>query len=200
MNRNNCEFLRSYGYSSELPPSEKTEIAFSGRSNVGKSSLINKIMNRKNLARVSGVPGKTATINFYKADKIILADLPGYGYAKTSKSDKKRWTELINGYFSADREIALVFELIDMRHAPSKEDIQMINAMIDSEIPFVIVLTKSDKLSKREREERLRGFSGEIPCFDEIKHIPFSAVTGEGAEEIIGIISEFNDCEKNEKD
>lgn len=187
----NGEFYKSFGRFEEIPPCDRCEIAFSGRSNVGKSSLINKIFNRKNLARVSSVPGKTATVNFYTSENIYIVDLPGYGYAKTSKSDKQRWMGLINGYLNSDRQIGLIFELIDMRHSPSKEDIQMINYMIDLSVPFVIVFTKSDKLSKREKEERRIKFAEEIPEFESITHVEFSAVTGEGAEEIREIIHEF---------
>ena len=122
------------------------EIAFAGRSNVGKSTLINKIFNRKNLARVSSVPGKTATINFYGLENVFFVDLPGYGYAKVAKSEKRRWSELIEGYLNSGRDLRLVFLLIDMRHAPSADDLHMINYLIDAELPFVIILTKADKL------------------------------------------------------
>ncbi len=190
MNFNNTEFYASYGKFEQIPPPEMPEVAFSGRSNVGKSSLINKIFNRKSLARVSSVPGKTATINFYKADGCYMADLPGYGYAKISKSEKLRWAELIEGYLNADRDIALVVQLIDMRHPPSKDDLQMIDFLIEREQPFVIVFTKADKLSAKEREERRRGFASEIPYFDSIEAVEFSAVTGEGADKIRSIIEE----------
>ena len=120
MNFNKAEFVRSYGEYSQLPPSDRLELAFAGRSNVGKSSLINKIFNRKNLARVSAVPGKTATINYYSLENIYLVDLPGYGYAKVAKSDKVRWSGLIEGYLHDDRNLGLIFQLIDMRHPPSR--------------------------------------------------------------------------------
>ncbi len=190
MNFNNTEFYASYGKFEQIPPPEMPEVAFSGRSNVGKSSLINKIFNRKSLARVSSVPGKTATINFYKADGCYMADLPGYGYAKISKSEKLRWAELIEGYLNADRDIALVVQLIDMRHPPSKDDLHMIDFLIEREQPFVIVFTKADKLSAKEREERRRGFASEIPYFDSIEAVEFSAVTGEGVDKIRSIIEE----------
>ena len=192
MNFNKAEFYASYGEYKQLPPAEKLEIAFAGRSNVGKSSLINKIFNRKNLARVSSVPGKTATVNFYKLDNIFLTDLPGYGYAKIAKSDKMRWSELIEGYLMSGRDIALVFQLIDMRHPPSADDLHMINFMIDNELPFVIILTKADKLSKNQRAERLEGFKNEIEYFDDITVVEFSAVTGEGVEKIKNIIEEVS--------
>lgn len=193
MNFNKAEFFRSYGEYSQLPPSDRVEIAFAGRSNVGKSSLINKVFNRKNLARVSAVPGKTATINFYSLENIFLVDLPGYGYAKVAKSDKVRWSGLIEGYLHDDRQLSLIFQLIDMRHPPTKDDLQMIDFLIESEMPFAIVFTKADKLSKREREERMSGFAEEIPCFDDIEKVEFSAQTGEGAEKIRQIIEELAD-------
>ncbi|WP_432650659.1 ribosome biogenesis GTP-binding protein YihA/YsxC [Huintestinicola sp.] len=193
MNFNKAEFFRSYGEYSQLPPSDRVEIAFAGRSNVGKSSLINKVFNRKNLARVSAVPGKTATINFYSLENIFLVDLPGYGYAKVAKSDKVRWSGLIEGYLHDDRQLSLIFQLIDMRHPPTKDDLQMIDFLIESEIPFAIVFTKADKLSKREREERMAGFAAEIPYFEDIEKVEFSAQTGEGAEKIRQIIEELAD-------
>lgn len=121
------EFDRSYGTSAQLKRFAEPEIVFSGRSNVGKSSLMNKLFNRKNLARVSSVPGKTVTVNFFKGDKVNFVDLPGYGYAKAAKSEKLRWAELMEGYFGSERNIALVVQLIDSRHKPSKDDYDMLN-------------------------------------------------------------------------
>ena len=186
-----AEYAASYGLSSQLPPAKEIEIAFAGRSNVGKSSLLNKLFNRKALARVSSVPGKTATINFYKADGVIFVDLPGYGYAKVGKSEKQRWSELIEGYFNDDRNFGLIVQLIDMRHPPTKLDLDMIHYLIERELPFLIVLTKSDKLNKTEREKRLTAYQEEIPYADEIVMIPFSAENGEGVERIRQIISEL---------
>lgn len=191
MNYNNAEFYTSYGSFKQIPPSERTEIAFSGRSNVGKSSLINKIFNRKSLARVSAVPGKTATINFYSLENLYFVDLPGYGYAKVAKSDKERWGSLIEGYLHDDRELALVFQLIDFRHPPTADDLMMVNFLIDSEIPFVVVLTKADKLSKKQREERREALLTELPCAEDITIIEFSTQTGEGRDEIRAIIEEI---------
>ncbi len=193
MNFNKAEFLTSYGKFSQIPKSDKPEIAFSGRSNVGKSSLINKIFNRKSLARVSATPGKTVTINFYSLENIHIVDLPGYGYAKVAKTEKQRWAGLIEGYLRGDRDLALVFQLVDFRHPPTADDIMMINFLIDSEIPFVVVLTKADKLKKTQREERLKLVVTELPCGDQITLIPFSAETGEGVEEIRKIIEEIGE-------
>lgn len=192
MNYSKAEFYASYGKFSQIPPCDRIEIAFAGRSNVGKSTLINKIFNRKNLARVSSVPGKTATINFYSLENIYFADLPGYGYAKVSKSEKERWSELIEGYLNSDRDIRLVFSLIDMRHPPTADDIHMINYLIESELPFVIVLTKADKLKKTEREKRMEALKTEIPYYDQIHIVPFSSITFEGVEEIRSIIDEIS--------
>ncbi len=188
MNYNKVEFKASYAKFNQIPKSEKLEFAFSGRSNVGKSSLINKIMNRKGLARVSSMPGKTITINFFELENIYVVDLPGYGYAKVSKSEKERWAGLIEGYLNDDRSLALVFQLIDFRHKPTADDLMMIDFLIESEIPFVIVLTKADKMKKKEREARRDALLTEIPYADEITMIEFSAETGEGVEAIREII------------
>ncbi len=188
---NQAKYLASYGTSKQLPKSEVPEIVFAGRSNVGKSSLINKLFNRKGLARVSSVPGKTATINFYGVDGVHFVDLPGYGYAKVNKGEKVRWSELIEGYFNDDRNVFLVIQLIDMRHPPSKLDLQMITFLIEHEFPFLIALTKSDKLNQTERRQRLASYQEEIPYADEIQMIPFSAVNGEGAEELRALLSEL---------
>jgi len=198
MNYNNAHFCASYGKFSQIPEPERIEIAFAGRSNVGKSTLINKLFNRKNLARVSSVPVKTATINFYGLENLYFVDLPGYGYAKVAKTEKERWSDLIEGYLNADRDLRLVFMLVDMRHAPTADDLHMINYLVESEIPFVVVLTKADKLKKTEREKRMNSFKHEIPYFDEINVIPFSSQTFEGVEDLRDIIEEIALDEENE--
>ncbi|MBQ5337275.1 MAG: YihA family ribosome biogenesis GTP-binding protein [Oscillospiraceae bacterium] len=190
MNYNKAEFHSCYGLFSQIPESDRTEIVFAGRSNVGKSTLINKIFNRKSLARVSSVPGKTATINFYSLEDVFFVDLPGYGYAKVAKTEKQRWADLIEGYLNADRNIELVFLLIDMRHAPTADDLHMINFLIDNELPFVIILTKADKLNKTERAKAMKVFSETIPCYEDIHINPFSSQTFEGVEEVRKIIEE----------
>lgn len=191
MNYNKVIFERSFGLSSQLTPCDCPEFVFAGRSNAGKSSLLNKLFNRKALARVSAMPGKTATINFYQLDDIRFVDLPGYGYAKVAKGERRRWDELIGGYFSQSRDIALVFLLVDMRHAPSADDLTMINYLIESEAPFVVLLTKSDKLNKTKREERLSAFAGELPCGDALTMLPVSSETGEGIEALREIIDDI---------
>lgn len=191
MNHQNVIFEKSFGISAQLPTPELPELAFAGRSNVGKSSMLNRLFNRKQLARVSAVPGKTSTINFFRAEGIHFVDLPGYGYAKVSKSEKKRWSELIEGYFAQDRELRIVFQLIDMRHPPTEDDLTMINFLIDGGFPFAVILTKADKLNKTQRQNRLESITQELPCGDQIVKIPFSSQTGEGVEAVWQIIGEI---------
>ncbi|WRS28260.1 ribosome biogenesis GTP-binding protein YihA/YsxC [Oscillospiraceae bacterium MB08-C2-2] len=191
MNFHNVVFEASYGLTSQLPPSDLAEIAFSGRSNVGKSSMINAVFNRKQLARVSSSPGKTTTINFFKVENTRFADLPGYGYAKVAKTEKARWGRLMEDYFSTGRSLELIFQLIDARHAPTQDDLTMLDFLIEAEIPFVVVLTKMDKLKPMQRQSRLEALQQEIPFAQQITVIPFSAETGEGVEEVRGIIEEI---------
>ena len=192
MNYHKVSFLASYGLLKQIPASNKIEIAFAGRSNVGKSSLINKLFNRKSLARVSAVPGKTATVNFYDLDgSVHIVDLPGYGYAKVAKTEKIRWAELIEGYLNDEsRNLALVVLLIDSRHPATRLDVDMVNYLIETEKPFIIALTKMDKLNKTERQKRLDSIADEIPCGDDITIVPFSAETGEGVDVLRKIIEE----------
>lgn len=180
MNYNKAEFERAFGISSQLPESIQPEIAFAGRSNVGKSSLLNKIFNRKQLARVSSVPGKTITINFYNVDDVKFVDLPGYGYARLSKQELSRFGELMEGYFQSDRNIALVVQLIDMRHPLTKDDEGMIMFLKEMNIPFIIVMTKADKLKKKAYEERLKASREELAFAGNVPVVPFSSVTGQG--------------------
>lgn len=193
MNYNTAKFEKSYGLSTQLPPGNIPEIAFAGRSNVGKSSLLNKLFNRKSLARVSSVPGKTITINFYDVDGKKFVDLPGYGYAKLSKSEKERFGELMEGYFQQGRNIKLVVQLVDMRHKPSADDYGMIDFMQQMDIPFIIVMTKSDKLKVKEYKRRLEESQAELACASDVKIIPFSSQNGNGLDEIKKCIeSAFN--------
>lgn len=184
MRFDNARFEMACGTFAQLPACTAPEIAFSGRSNVGKSSLLNKLLNRKSLARVSAKPGKTITINFYALDGVRLTDLPGYGYAKVAQSEKKRWAEMMEGYFGSGRDIRLVIQLIDLRHPPSADDLSMLDYLAQMQYPFVIALTKCDKLNKTERAARMEALKGELTAYPEIRKIPFSAVTGEGAEDI----------------
>lgn len=178
------KYEASYGTAQQLPASDHIEIAFAGRSNVGKSSMLNKILNRKNLARVSSVPGKTVTVNFFDCDGIKLVDLPGYGYAKVNFNEKKRWADLMEGYFTSDRNIRLVVQLTDMRHPVTKDDLDMMRFMQSAGYDFIVVMTKSDKLNKTERTKRMEDIHTELAEFGDVKIIPFSASNGEGADEI----------------
>lgn len=191
MNFNEVSFEYAAGTVSQLPPSDMPEVVFSGHSNVGKSSLINKLVQRKALARVSAQPGKTATINFYKLNDFRMVDLPGYGYAKVSKAEKARWAGLVEGYFSAERNIALIIQIIDIRHKPTKDDYDMIRFLYGCNAPFVIVLTKKDKLKKQAYEKRIDEIMDELEEFEGVELVPFSAVTGEGADDIKDVIEEY---------
>jgi GTP-binding protein len=199
MNVNNVKFLSSFGELSVLKADnyiterDFPEIAFSGHSNVGKSTLINKIFGRKALARVSATPGKTATVNFFECDEVFFVDLPGYGFARVSKAEQGKWRKLIGGYLADDRNIALVIQLIDIRHKPTAGDLQMIDYLIETEQPFIIVFTKSDKLSRGARAERMKSFADEIPEFEAITKVEFSSVTGEGAEQLREIIESITE-------
>ena len=185
MNFNNAIFEAAFGTFAQLPKSDLPEICFSGRSNVGKSSLINKVLGRKALARVSSTPGKTVTVNFYKAENVRLVDLPGYGYAKVDYSEKERWAELMEGYFNSERNIKLVLQLVDMRHKATDYDISMLSFLKEMEIPFAVVLTKCDKLNKTEFAKRLSDFKTEIgEDLNAVDIIPFSALKNIGTEDV----------------
>lgn len=186
------QYEASYGTSAQLPKSDAVEIAFAGRSNVGKSSMLNKVLNRKNLARVSSVPGKTVTVNFFDCDGVKLVDLPGYGYAKVNYNEKKRWADLMEGYFNSGRNIRLVVQLTDMRHPITKDDRDMLRFLKDAGFDFIVVMTKSDKLNKTERNNRLEAIKEELAEFGEIEAIPFSAQNGEGAEKIREAIEKYS--------
>lgn len=184
INVNNANISLTVGNAKQFPKNPKPQIALSGRSNVGKSSLINTLLGRKSLARVSSAPGKTITINYYNVDnKMFLVDLPGYGYAKRSMESKKSWSSLTDDYFlknpSADA-IKLVIQLIDIRTGPTDDDIMMINFLIDSEIPFIVTATKTDKLSKSQLNAALTNLHEEYFKGTNIEIIPFSSVTREG--------------------
>ncbi|MBQ3329897.1 MAG: YihA family ribosome biogenesis GTP-binding protein [Ruminococcus sp.] len=187
----NVTFTYSAGLSSQLRPDDRPDVVFSGRSNVGKSSLINKLCNRKALARVSSRPGKTATINFFDAGSFNLVDLPGYGYAKVSKVEKLRWAELVEGYFAAGRNIALVVQIVDMRRQPTAEDMDMINYLYDTGVPFIVVMTKSDKLNKSEYAARMEEMSKFMSKYPNVGLYPFSALSGEGTEAILDAIGQY---------
>lgn len=191
MNFNTATFEAAFGTFEQLPASDYPEVVFSGRSNVGKSSLLNKIFARKALARVSSVPGKTITINFYRVGDVRFADLPGYGYAKVPMKEKVRWSQMMEGYFSSGRDIRLVVQLIDMRHSPTADDISMLHFLKELDFPFIVVLTKSDKLKKMERIRRLEALEEELAFIDGATVIPFSSESGEGVEEVRKQIEQY---------
>lgn len=185
MNLSNASFLAAYGTAEQLPLSTMPEICFSGRSNVGKSSLINKLLSRKAIARVSSTPGKTTTVNFFSCGEIYLVDLPGYGYAKVSDVERRRWDALMNAYFSGERDIRVCIQLLDMRRTLSGDDERMINFLKSRNIPFAAVLTKSDKLNKTEFAEKMNYWQ---TLFSDVPVFPFSALKGDGKEEILSFI------------
>lgn len=191
MNYNNAVFEKAYATAEQLEPSDLPEICFCGRSNVGKSSLINAVLGRKSMARVSSKPGKTVTVNFYRADGVRLVDLPGYGYAKVPFSERSRWSELMEGYFKSGRNIKRAFQLIDMRHPPTEFDITMLDFLTAVQIPYTVILTKADKLNKTETEKRLELIKTELAEYSaDTVIIPFSAQKREDAEKIRAIIEE----------
>ena len=187
----NAEFVSSYGTNKQLPPSSKPEIVFSGRSNVGKSSLINKLCNRKSLARVSGEPGKTGTINFYKANDFFIVDLPGYGFAKVSDKERARWDKLINSYFETGRGINLVVQLVDSRRAPSDDDYVMLEYLTHHNIPFIIALTKADKLNKTQQNAAIEEFKEHCKGYSQSDIILTSVLKNIGIDTLNSTIESF---------
>ena len=184
MNYNTVQFERSFGTSAQLPESTLPEIAFAGRSNVGKSSLLNTLFNRKGLAKVSQTPGKTTTINFFLTDEARFVDLPGYGYAKVSKTERMRWAELIEGYFNQDRNFALVCSLIDIRHPASELDENMVRFLQDAELPYLIVLTKGDKLSKSKCLQQRSAIKRQLEIADGVPMVITSSLKKSGMEDL----------------
>lgn len=199
MNFNVVQFEFAAGKAEQLPKSDMPEIVFSGHSNVGKSSLINKLVQRKALARVSAQPGKTATINFYRLKDFRMVDLPGYGYAKVSKAEKERWARLVEGYFNQDRKRALIIQILDLRHPPTDDDLNMIDFLYRGGFNFAAVLTKSDKLKKTQFEKQMEYYKDIFSTIEHIPLIPFSAQTGLGNDEIRKLIessiNNYNDTE-----
>ena len=188
INTNNVSLKVSAGQLRQFPADRAPQVAFSGRSNVGKSSLINSLLGRKSLARVSSTPGKTITINFYDVDhSLYLVDLPGYGFARRSPDEKKAWSLLTDSYFVKNPCIGTlkaVCQLIDIRVGPTDDDIMMINYLIDARLPFFIVATKCDKLSPTAVKKTLAEWEEAYFKGTSIKVIPYSSVTGLGKEQV----------------
>ncbi len=188
MNLNNVEFLISAAAPKDFPRTGLPEIAFAGKSNVGKSSVINRILNRKNFARVGDKPGKTIHVNYFTVDKkCYFVDLPGYGYAKVSQAEKDRWGRLMEDYFAAGR-IDLGILIVDARHAPTNNDITMARWFLDSQCPFVVVANKLDKLKKSQIEPKLQTIRQDLELPEDCVVIPFSAEKGTGKEELVRLI------------
>jgi GTP-binding protein len=180
------------------PESELPEVAFAGRSNVGKSSLLNKLVRRKAFARVSRTPGRTREINFFRVNSsFILADLPGYGYAKVSKEKKADWKPLIEGYLRHTSTLAGVVLLLDIRREPSDDDVAMLDYLAELELPTVVVLTKTDKLSSRAAEEQTTAIMKRLSLSRE-QTIPFSSSTGLGRDELAEAVASLVDVTRND--
>ena len=188
MNLQNVEFLISAASTKDFPLRKYPEIAFAGKSNVGKSSVINRLLQRKNFARVGEKPGKTIHVNYFTVDKkCYFVDLPGYGFAKVSQAEKDRWGRLMESYFAADR-IDLGIMIVDARHAPTNNDITMARWFIDSGCPFVVVANKHDKLKKSEIEPNMQVIRQDLELPDHCPVIMFSAEKGTGREELLSYI------------
>ncbi len=185
----NAELLKTAVRYDQYPPSDMPEIALVGRSNVGKSSLINCLTNRKNLARTSSTPGKTATINFYSiGDRYRLVDLPGYGYAKRSKEERESWGRMIEGYLAKRENLVRVIQLVDARHKPTADDKMMLDWINNYGYEPLLVATKLDKLKKSQVEKNLTEIYNELELGDDAVLIPFSAETREGRENVLELI------------
>lgn len=183
MDFQNAFFEMAVGTSAGLPACSLPEIVFSGRSNVGKSSMINKLLNRKSLAHISSSPGKTATVNFYNVGFCRFADLPGYGYAKVSPAEKQRWAELVEGYFAAERDIRLVVQIVDMRRPPTEDDMAMVDFMQSKGLPFLLAASKCDKLNSTQFRQQTALYE-ELSAKRSASFLPFSASTGAGSEDL----------------
>ena len=188
MNFQNVEFLISAASPKDFPKNRLPEIAFAGKSNVGKSSVINRILNRKNFARVGDKPGKTIHVNYFTIDRTCyFVDLPGYGYAKVSQAEKDRWGKLMEDYFAAGR-IDLGVLIVDARHAPTNNDITMARWFLDCDCPFVVVANKLDKLKKSEIIPNLRTIREDLELPEDCPVIPFSAEKGDGKDDLVRLI------------
>jgi GTP-binding protein len=188
MNFNKVEFLISAASTKDFPKNRLPEIAFAGKSNVGKSSVINRILNRKNFARVGETPGKTIHVNYFTVDgKCYFVDLPGYGYAKVSQSEKERWGKLMEDYFASQR-ITLGILIVDARHAPTNNDITMARWFMDTGCPFVVVANKVDKLGSTKIAPNMKVIRQDLELGEEVPLIPFSAEKGTGKDELVKYI------------
>lgn len=191
LNVNNAAFVRSAARPEDFPRDALPQIAFAGRSNVGKSSVINRLLNRKNFARVGAAPGKTTHINYFRIDDAFyLVDLPGYGYAKVSKAERDRWGRLMELWFADNGLMTLGIMIVDARHKPTADDCTMAEWFKASGRPFAVVANKLDKLKKSEIEPNLARIRETLELADDVKLIPFSAEKGDGRQELLGLISD----------
>lgn len=178
-----AHFVASYGAASQIPESTCPEVSFVGRSNVGKSSIMNKLFGRKGLVKVSSTPGKTSNVNFFEADGVHFIDLPGYGFARRSKAERDRWAKLIGDFFELERSFNLIVSLVDIRHDPSVLDHQMIEFLQEGEFPFVVALTKADKLGRNKQNQQLSAIRKQLSVPPE-DIIMTSSETGQGIDEL----------------
>ncbi len=189
INLQNAEFIRSAVRRSDFPSNHMVQVAFAGRSNVGKSSVINRLLNRKNFARVGAIPGKTVHINYFLIDKAFyLVDLPGYGYAQVSKGERDRWGRLMEEYFADPDQMTMGVMIVDARHKPTADDCTMAQWYKDAGRPFLVVANKLDKLKKKEIEPNLEQIRKTLELDDSVKLIPFSAEKGTGRQELLNEI------------
>lgn len=189
INWNLAEFVRSAVKPSDFPRDGLPQVVFAGRSNVGKSSVINRVLNRKNFARVGSAPGKTTHINYFRIDqKLYLVDLPGYGYAKVSKQERDRWGRLIEAWFDDTERMALGMLIVDARHKPTADDCTMAQVFLDTEKPFIVIANKLDKLKKSEIVPNLACIRETLTLPEECPVIPFSAEKGTGRDELLKLI------------
>ena len=198
MKINTAELETVCAITSKLPVNDLPEVAFAGRSNVGKSSLINCVLGRRSLARTSAQPGKTQTLNFYKLNSAMyLVDLPGYGYAKTSKTEREKWGDMIARYLETSEMLRAVFLLLDIRHEPSLQDKQMYEYINYLELQPIVIATKADKLSRSQIEAHLKMIRDSLEADDELIIVPFSSVSGSGREDVLDF---FDQIVENEGD
>lgn len=191
LNLHKAEFIRSAVKIADFPNDALPQIAFAGKSNVGKSSTINRILNRKNFARVGNEPGKTVHINFFRIDdKVYFVDLPGYGYAKVSKRERDRWGRLMDEYFSSGDTLTLGFQIVDIRHKPTADDVTMVDWFLQTGMPFAVIANKHDKIKKSQLEGNLQTIRTVLHLPEEVPVIPFSAEKGTGKDEVLSLILE----------